>query len=254
MTNYAYVGRNASWGLDGYDFSGQGHELKAKRDSAVIDVTPFGSRFENTLSGIQKASIEVKGFWAPGYKFDQVINQRFGQDPDVNAFYGQNGLSVGDTLVMQPSVITKFDTDMKTKGAVEFDLAMHARGYVDDGYVLVSPEVFTTTTGTSTGAGILDNSLTGGATTAGASAQIHVFAATGTTPSITGKIQHSVDGTTYTDVPGLTFNALTAVGSQRLVTPVQQTIQPFVKATYTISGTTPQFLVLIGFARGVVYS
>lgn len=250
MTNYAYVGRNAAWGLDYYDLSGQGHEIKAKRDAGVIDVTGFGDLFERTLAGIQKSSIEVKGHWAPGYRLDAVISQRFGQDSDVLGFYGPQGFSVGDAIVLQPSVITKYERDGKIKGAIDFDMVMHARGAVDDGYVLVSPEVFTTATGASTGAGILDNTATGGATAAGGAGQIHVFSATGTTPSITGKIQHSVDGVTYADL--ITFDALTAAGAQRVELPKQTTVNPFVKASYTISGTTPKFLVMFAFARGVV--
>lgn len=252
MTAQVYVGRNVAVAFDQYDMSGNGNELKAKRDAATIDATVFGDRFSYDLAGIQKASIELKGFYTPGYNnIDGIVNQRFGQDSDVLAAYGALGWPLGGPMVMQPSVITKYDIDAKLKGAVTIDCTMMARGYVDDGYILLSPNQFTTATGTSTA---LDNTPNGGATVAGANAQLHVFSVTGTTPSLTMKLQGSPDGTTWTDIPGMLFSAATTASAQRLVLPKQQTIPAQVRANWTISGTTPSFLALLGFARGVVYS
>lgn len=248
-TTQAFVGRNVAWGMDQYDLSGQGNELKAKRDSAVIDATGFGMRFSNDLSGIQKASMEVKGHYAPGQVIDQVINQKFGQDSDVLGWYAPLGTAVGKPLVMQPSVITKYDVDAKLKGGVEIDLTMDARGRVDDGWVYVSPQVFTTVTGMSA---VVDNTTLGGATAAGGAGYLYVWAATGTTPSMTAKIQHSPDGTTWTDL--ITFNALLTAGAQQVVLPSQTSVFAQTRASWTISGTTPSFVMMIGFARGIVYS
>jgi len=253
----AFVGRNVNFGIDQFDLTGQGNELKAKRDSAVIDATGFGSRFENTLSGVQKASIEAKGHYAPGQTLDGVINQRFGQDSDVLAWYAPMGYSLltpqgtPSPLVMQPSVITKYDLDAKLKGGVEIDMTMMARGYVDDGYVYQTPNVFTTVTGNTPTA--IDNTLLGGATAAGGNAQLHVIGTpTGTTPAVTAKIQHSTDGSTWADL--ITFTAATTATSQRIVLPKQTVVNAFTRGLWTVTGTTPSFTMLLGFARGVVYS
>jgi hypothetical protein len=248
----AYVGRNASFALDGYELTVQLNEVKHKADAATIDATGFGQRVSNDLAGIQKASLEGKGFYAPGTVFDDVVKQRFGQDSDVIAAYGQLGWGVGNPIVMQPSVLTKYDIDIKAKGDVAVDMTMMARGYIDRGFVMVSPNVYTTTTGVSP---VIDNTLTTGATAAGGSAQIHVFdtSLSGATPSITAVVQHSPDGTTWT--PLITFTAATLQNTvQRIVLPKQTVVQPQVRVSYTVTGTTPSFLVLVGWARGIVYS
>lgn len=249
MTLKAYVGRNVAIAVDQYDVSGHGNEIKAKRDADVIDATGFGDRFEYGLAGIQKASIEVKGHYTPGWTgFDQIVNQRFGQDSDVLVTYAATGWGVLNPIVMQPSVVTKYDIDAKLKGAVEIDSTYTARGAVDDGYQLCSPSTFLTATGVSS---VIDDTLTTGATTGGAAAQLHVLSASGTTPSITMKIQSSPDGTTWTDL--FAFTAATTAGAQRMTLPVGTAIDKQIKASWTISGTTPSFSVLVGFSRNVVF-
>lgn len=249
----AYVGRNVSIAVEQYDVSGHGNELKAKRDAAVIDATGFGDRFEYGLAGIQKSSIELKGHYTPGYAgFDGIVNQRFGQDSDVNVCYGALGWGVLNPVVMQPSVITKYDIDAKLKGAVEIDSVFTARGAVDDGYQLLAPNSYLT--GASGVSNVLDDTLTTGATAGGCAAHIHLMSLTGTTPSLAVKLQSSADGTTWADMPGMTFTALTAIGSQRLTLPNGTAIPAFIKASWTLSGTgSPIASAMVGFSRGVVF-
>lgn len=253
MAPKAFVGRNVAIVCDQYDISGNGNELKAKRDAAVIDATAFGSRFEYGLAGIQKSSIEMKGHYAPGYtNIDGIINQRFGQDSDVLVGYaplGWGGASTMNPFVMQPSVITKYDIDAKLKGAVELDATWTARGAVDDGFLLQNPNVIMTATGTSA---VLDDTSNTGPTTGGAAAHLHVLGVSGTTPSLTMKIQSSPDGTTWTDL--FVFTAATKITSQRLTIPIGNTIDQQIKASWTITGTTPKFNAVVGFSRSVVFA
>jgi hypothetical protein len=69
-------------------------------------------------------------------------------------------------------------------------------------------------------------------------AYLNVTAVSGTTPSLTIKVQDSADGTTWYDVPSAAFTAVTATGQQRLVV---NSIGNFVRAVSTVSGTTPSF-------------
>ncbi len=250
LTTSAYVGRNLRWGLDQFELSGQGNDLSHSRDSQEVDGTGFGSRFEYGLSGLQKSNIEVKGQWAEDQKFGQIINQRFGQDADALAWYAPKGIAALNPLVMQPSAITSYKFDAKHTGGETFDIKLAARGYCDDGFIFVSPGAFLTTSGIGT---VRDNTPLGGATAAGGNAQIHILSTpTGTTPSLTMKLQHSPDNITFTDL--CTFNVITTQTAQRIVLPSQTTIQAYVRANWTISGTTPSFECLVGFARGIVYS
>lgn len=70
-------------------------------------------------------------------------------------------------------------------------------------------------------------------------AYLNVTAASGTTPSLTVKFQDSPDGVTFYDIASGAFTAVTAAGTSRIVLPAG--VGPFVRAVYTISGTTPSF-------------
>jgi len=256
-TRNVLVGRNLAIWADGYDISGNGNEVKIKRDAAKIDATVFGDHFSYDLAGIQKASLEFKGFYAAGYNFlDQIVNARFGQTADVQTLTAPAGLaapvgSVFQPAILMPSVLTKYDIDVKLKGAVDIDAEFDARGAIDSGFILTSPIAALTATNTSLA---LDNTANGGATTGGWAAQLHVGAVSGTTPSLTAKLQGSPDGTTWTDIAGSTFVAVTTSNqAQRLTQPNGVTLPAQVRAVCTISGTTPSFNAMVAVSRTVVY-
>jgi hypothetical protein len=239
--------------IDEFDVTGQNMEYKAKRDAAVIDATVFGDRFSYDLAGIQKASIEYKGFYGSGDAgYNQVVNRKFGQDSDVLMAVAPQGWGPMYDLTMQPSVITKYDIDTKLKGAVDVDINAMARGAVDDGFQLFAPTVPLTTANSPITSLILDDTLITGATTAGCAVQLHVFSVSGTSASLSMVVQDSPDGTTWT--PRLTLNAFTAPGKQRMTLGIGNTINQQVRAIATVTGTNAVFWPLLGFARNVVYA
>ena len=247
------VGRNGAMAIDQFDISTANHEFKAKRDAATIDATTFGQRFSYDLAGIQKASIEWKGFYIPGANnYDQVINQRFGQDSDVLAALAPAGWPLFGPVILQPSVITKYDLDAKLKGAVECDVLAMARGAVDDGSILLSPNVpLLTGTNTSTDP---NNPNPGGATTSGFAAQLHVITMAGTSPSLAVKLQGSPDGTTWTDLTGGGFTTATTLTAQRITQGIGFSVPAYIRANWTVTGTGGAFTALCGFSRNVTYS
>lgn len=66
--------------------------------------------------------------------------------------------------------------------------------------------------------------------------QFDVSNVSGTSPSLTIKLQESADGTTWNDV--LSLPAMTAAGSARAYF---QTSKQYVRYTFTVSGTSPSF-------------
>lgn len=71
-------------------------------------------------------------------------------------------------------------------------------------------------------------------------ALIQVTAVTGTTPSLTPKLQVSLDGATWFDAT--TGAAITTAGAQRLQC---LTLAAYARVAYTVSGTTPNFTATI---------
>ena len=74
----------------------------------------------------------------------------------------------------------------------------------------------------------------------------------GTTPSLTGKIQESSDNSTWTDVSGATFTAVTASSNVQII--VFERTKRYLRHARTVSGTTPTFLLgaLIGEQRKTI--
>ena len=62
----------------------------------------------------------------------------------------------------------------------------------------------------------------------------------GTDPSLTGKIQESSDNSTWTDISGATFTAVTASSSLQVIT--FDRTKRYVRHHRTVSGTTPTFV------------
>lgn len=81
--------------------------------------------------------------------------------------------------------------------------------------------------------------------TRGAAAHLHVIAASGTSPSVTVKVQHSADNSVWADL--ITFTAATAVAGERKE--VTGTVNRYLRATWTVSGTGPSFTFAVAVAR-----
>lgn len=250
-------GRNCALALDQFDVTAQNNTWDIKRDAAAIDVSVFSDVVSDDLAGIQKCTIDYKGFYGSGESgYNQAINTRFGQNSNVYLAIAPGGwLPLGD-VTLQPSVILKSDKSAKLKGAVDANISAMARGHSDDGFILFSPNVPMLTTGGVSGVYTSDvlNQTDVGATVYGCSAQLHVFAAAGTTPSLAVKVQASPDGTTWTDIPGMTFVPATAPGVQRLDVLIGNNIDMQIRALATVTGTGAAFNAFVGWARGINYN
>lgn len=244
-----YPGYQTQWGLEQFLFSAQGNDLEHSRKADKIAGDGFGARVRNSLPGMMDGSLKIKGLATMDKgTLNWQLNQWMGRKSPVNAWFALEGLTALSPITMQPSSIIDNSVTAKLKDAVDFSLELDARGAFDDGVILLSPQ--TLLTGAS-GTGSTDlNANFGGATTTGGVGQLHIWAFDGgTSPGVTIKIQHSPDGTTWTDL--IVFAAATAVGSQRIKLPSTTTINPYVQATWAITGTPTDVQVLLGFARGI---
>lgn len=252
MTILSTAGRVTAITMDQYDITGYYNEYKFKRDSALIDVTPFGNRFSVELSGFQKGSLELKGMYNSTH--DTTVHQRFGQDTDVLLALGPTGYRPMAPCVLIPSTVTKYDISAKAKDAVMLDSEFALRGAVDDGVMLFSPKtLLSSATGASAS---YDNGTLGGAsgaTTAGMAAQLHVWALTGTTPTLVVKIQDSANDSTWTDIATFSTADVPTGSVDREVLDDGNTIRRYVRAFYTLTGGGTA-RALVGFARSVTYS
>jgi hypothetical protein len=70
-----------------------------------------------------------------------------------------------------------------------------------------------------------------------------VGAVSGTSPTLAGKIQESVDGTAWTDVAGVTFTTVTASTNNQCI--AFDRTKRFLRYVGTVGGTSPSFAVAV---------
>jgi hypothetical protein len=240
--------------MEKFLYSMQGNDLEFSQKADKIAGDAFGARYKNSLSGMMDGSLKVKGLstQAKG-QLNWQLDQWQGRKSPINAWFALEGMEPLSPITMMPTSIVDNSVTAKLKDAVDFSCELDARGAVDKGVILLSPAHLLTG---SSGTGSADlNTNFGGATSSGGVGYLFVWALDGgTSPTVTVTIQHSPDGTSYT--PLMAFAAAPApvvgqAGSQRIKLPSVTTINPYVQATWTASGSPTDVQVLCGFSRGV---
>jgi len=255
----SYAGYKIQFGIEQYVFTAQGTDLDHNLKAEEIEGSGFGTRFKNNLPGMIDGTAKISGLAAmKRNKISYLLNNWFGRTSPVQFWYATEGLNALAPLSFQPSSVLENSIKGKLKDAVTFDVSMSARGNSNPvGVILVSPKSATQVA--TTGAGSIDDNGTGNSTAAGGAAIIHVLAVTaGTTPTVVMKIQHSPDGTTWTDLVTFTTVAAAPTGVPATNTWVQRvdlasatTINSQLKASWVTTGAPTEAQCLVGFARGV---
>lgn len=244
----AYAGWHARWGIEQFLFAAQGNDIEFSTKSDGVTADGFGQRVKNELSGMQEGSVKIKGLAAleKGALIWQ-LRQWQGRKSPVNAWLALQGdLQALQPLTFLPCSVMDTSVTAKLKDPVDFSLGLNARGAYYDGTILLSPQNLITATPTTGSAE--NNTLYGGATSNGGAGVLHVWAFDGgSSPSVTVTINHSTDGISYT--PLVSFAAQSTLGSQLIQVPSTSTVNAYLQATATTSGTPTAVQVLCAFAR-----
>lgn len=229
----------------GADLTGVTNKAEIQTEVEAKDATTFGSGgAKEFLGGLVSSTVTAEGFFEAGDagKVDDVaFAQRGATGPwtvcpvaatDGALAYFTNALETDYTLLgavgeMAPYKVGGTGTWRTVRGLVGHPVS---------------------TSRTTSGNG---SSMSLGAVGSGQQlyAALHVLSVSGTTPSLTVKVQ-SDDNSGFTSaVDRITFTAATAVGGQILRTAGPIT-DSFFRVTWTISGTTPsfQFVCAVGIA------
>lgn len=221
------------------DFVTWSNKVELGAEWEDLDMTTFASGgAKERTGGLADSSATLEGFWDAGdnSKPDDVLFANGGtytQPLTLCATSGAAGTLAYLTKVMECSYkpggdigkLLSFSVEWKGNQPLARGQIMHPNGTAR------------TTTGTGTGFQV-------GAVTAAQRmyANLHVFSISGTsTPTITVKLQSSVDNTFASPTDRITFTAATALGGQASSVLGAITDQWW-RAQWTISGTTPSFL------------
>lgn len=231
-------GKNVTVLMNGYDLSAYFSTASSSGSAETAEVTTFGSSAKSYIPGLKDATLSVEGYYNGSTEgVDEYLASKIGGETIWTLVFGADAL--GARGYGATTVETTYEIGAEVGGAV----SVSAEGQATVGQeaiAVLAPLAARTSTANGTQ---LDN---GAATSNGSACYLHVTAASGTTPSLTGKVQHSADASTWADLA--TFTAVTTAGSsQRVAT--TSTVNRYLRAQWTITGTNPSFTFHISAAR-----
>ncbi len=229
-------GKDTKVFMDSTDLSSYLSSADPSRTVDVGETTTFGSSNKTFVAGEKDASVSFSGFFDA--TADNIIQGLVGTNDKV-ALIGFDGVDATDDCMFGKGVTTNYGISSPVGDVVAVTFDLQASGFFS-GSVLENATVTATGNGTAR-----DNASS---TTNGGGAFIIATSVSGTsTPTLTAKITHSADNSTYADL--VSFTALTSAGAEVKEVASGTTVNRYLKVVYTVSGTNPSFNVIVGFGR-----
>jgi hypothetical protein len=234
----------------GVDLTGESNKLEFGGEAEERDVTTFGSYdaatdriWQELIAGQFKGSVSAGGFIDTTGGVDAYTFSRIGQLDAVTV--GPEGVAVGGVVYFTDALLSSKVGLGERMAAAPWSAKWASNNATTRGLVAHPPGTARTATGT--GTAVQHVAVPAGGKLRAAA---HVLSVAGSAaPTITLKVQSSVDNTFAAPTDRITFDPATLVGGQvkEAAGPITDT---WYRAQWTISGTTPSFLFLLSF--GVV--
>ena len=231
-------GKDTKVFMDSTDLSSYLNSADPSRTVGVGETTTFGAtgNAKTYIAGSKDASVSFSGFFDA--TADNIIQGLVGANDKV-ALIGFDGVDATDDCMFGKGVTTNYGISSPVGDVVAVTFDLQASGFFS-GSVLENATVTATGNGTAR-----DNASS---TSNGGGAFIIATSVSGTsTPTLTAKITHSADNSTYADL--VSFTALTSAGAEVKEVASGTTVNRYLKVVYTVSGTNPSFNVIVGFGR-----
>jgi hypothetical protein len=229
-------GKDTKVFMDSTDLSSFLSSADPSRTVDVGETTTFGSSNKTFVAGEKDATVSFAGFFDS--TADGIVQGLVGANDKV-ALIGFNGVDATDDCMFGKGVTTNYGISSPVGDVVAVTFDLQASGFFS-GNVLENATVTASGNGTAR-----DNASS---TANGGGAFIIATSVSGTsTPTLTAKITHSADNSTYVDL--VSFTALTSAGAEVKEVASGSTVNRYLKVVYTVSGTNPSFNVIVGFGR-----
>ncbi|WP_460067388.1 hypothetical protein [Streptomyces sp. YKOK-I1] len=224
----------------GVDLTGASNKIELSSEVEDKDSTNYASGgWKEVLGGLGSAELSGEGQWeaADPSKVDDASWAHIGTviPWSVSA---NNAANVGDLAYLMSALRSDYALFDAVGEVAPWSGTAKSASPLVRGQFAHPPGTARTATGTGTG-------LQLGAVPSGKKlhAALHVLSVAGTsTPTITARVESSVDNTFASPTTRLTFAAATAVGGQILRTNGTAITDTWWRIAWTISGTTPSFL------------
>ena len=206
--------------------------------SDVAETSTFSSTSKSYVPGLKDNTSTLSGFYeSDSPDADAEFLSELG---GAGAAYSiaPIGYTRGNPLDFGTTISTSYDRSADINSIVSVAVALQFSGDAYNGKSLVAPAAFTATS--------TETSVDFGATgSSGGAAVLHVTAKSGTSPQVIAKIQHSSNDSSWSDY--LTFTTATAETSE--IKTSDSSVNRYIRAVLTISGSTPSLTIAVGFAQ-----
>lgn len=227
----------------GADLTGASNKIELSSEIGDKETTNYLSAgYKEVIGGLGSAEVSAEGQWEAGdsTKVDDALWARLGGVGPWTTC--PDGAAVGDL-----AYITQCLTASYALGGAVGDVAPWT-GKGASSWPLVRGQMAhpagTARTSTGTGTGVQLGAVTAGKRLYAA---LHVLSVSGTTPSITARIESDDNSGFTTPTTQLTFTATGAAGGEALRTTGSVITDNWWRVAWTISGTTPSFMFATSF-------
>ncbi len=221
------------------DLTAASNKIELSTEVEDKDSTNYASQgWKETMGGLASAEISGEGQWEAldATKVDDASWATLG-GVGPWSISANNGAAVGDLAYFTSALRADYKIGESVGEIAPWTSTAKSSWPLVRGQFAHPPGTARTATGTGTGLNL-------GAVAAGKRlyAALHVLSVAGTTPSLTARVESSVDNTFAAPTTRLTFAAATAAGGQILRTDGTAITDTWWRIAWTISGTTPSFL------------
>lgn len=230
------------------------NEISQEVELDEAEVTTLCSTLKDYIPGLAEVTIELEGYFdtdtvSPANTMEALFHSKISSGEVFPVTFAPNGGdTLGDPVYIMNGFVQEYTIENTVDEAAAVEATMRCSSALARGRIIHSDSVARTATGnggdTPPGTGNVDN---GAATTDGGVAVLQVSAASGTTPTLDVKLQHSSDGTTWADLA--TFTQQTTVNGEYVTVASGTTVNRYLRALWTIGGTTPSFNFNLAFKR-----
>ncbi len=232
--------------MDGFASSCSLNEVTVEGEIDVAETTTLCQTAKTYIPGLQDATIEMAGFFdsntiSPTTTFEFFLNARRRTTFPIS-FFPEGGGTIGDPAYLLNGFLTTYSVETTVEDAAMVELEWQSSNGLLGGKVLTIDGARTATD--ADGEGSIDNLVS---SANGGLALLSVSAASGTTPTLDVKLEHSSDGSSWADVTGGAFTQQNAVNGELIS--FSGTINRHVRAVWTIAGGTPSFTFNVSFRR-----
>lgn len=232
-------GKDTKIYAEGYNLTGYFRSGSLSSSADVAETSTFGDADKEYIAGLKDETVSLEGVYDPATgAVDEQLSTALAKDPSLWLIFPQLD-TLGNVGFGVSAVETAYEVNADLGDAVMVSAELQSKVGVER---LKAHHALAAETATGNAASI-DNTAS---SASGGFGYVMCSAASGTTPTLTVKIQHSTDNSVWADL--ITFAQITAANAKERLT-VAGTVNRYTRATHTIGGTTPSFTYVAAFGR-----